>query len=929
MGRSTGEDILKQQHQWLSDHERSNHRPIRKTALSLSSVVSVSTNSNDAGLEETTATAGVKPDPGSNSNTNKFDTLVLVDVENVRGKSNFQQSHEWFVSHAMAHRKDNEGLVLVVDHGSKAPSIQTGGSLDHNVAVVMAGPNQKADDVLVDLVRQHAAGTVVPPKIVLISSDREVDGCEGASGGDDSFRVFDPATYLDQLKSFRSVPTIPLIATPGDSNDEKDLDAQHLLQKEVATRQELQMLDRMLNPRRGNRRSAKNMSRKQRTKLRARRERVKERLDDTLRRSMEKEVPTMRTLVESGEAAQVEEMVEEMQKDRIPQQIRRGVSETTYERQLLAERLKRRLRAAGSETVEAEAAASSGGSESNELDGDDAASNRVPIGILLDSMAKAEPLDREVAFTTPSRKSSGWGAQSFAGLPVKEFNPHAVIDATSISGAELSCQRIRVGRKRHDPDTPLTPIRIIVMSDTHGFEDQMELFVRDYSNNTSTDATNNTEATTSSEPASPTDDKKRFPKLPDADLIIHAGDFHGRTKRTLDDFLAVQDHIPTKVVVRGNHDPRTPGSVLFRKSNALYVTKPMTMQLEIGESEHDTLVLALRPHSRSQTQVMLPPKTDILVSHEPPSNILDLTYHDTPAGSLSLRSCVESSSTKPALWLCGHIHEGRGAMYHTFSKRTARPRASTDPTFVVNAATANSGMANRLVAGPVMIDLVDENELAIDGTAQSKNGDRTAQNVHIKPTKLLRPDSLEALVVGGFLNTNSKESTSSNNDEAPLDSTPKRLLAVDLGLNTGIAVLDGDGRVLHVQSARFTDHQQLEDGLDSLLMPWNVTQVVIEGEDRKLYHIWKRAIEKKYSEGQDSDESEQDDGDSDNDNDENKEGDENEVDRDDATSSAKVHVTRVIAEDWRRMMLTTKEERKTGEASGIVDCETNPERNRV
>ena len=54
---------------------------------------------------------------------------------------------------------------------------------------------------------------------------------------------------------------------------------------------------------------------------------------------------------------------------------------------------------------------------------------------------------------------------------------------------------------------------------------------------------------------------------------------------------------------------------------------------------------------------------------------------------------------KPSLWLCGHIHEARGAALARFG------RDDEPPTVVVNAANANSGRANRLIHGVTVIDV--------------------------------------------------------------------------------------------------------------------------------------------------------------------------------------------------------------------------------
>jgi Icc-related predicted phosphoesterase len=48
---------------------------------------------------------------------------------------------------------------------------------------------------------------------------------------------------------------------------------------------------------------------------------------------------------------------------------------------------------------------------------------------------------------------------------------------------------------------------------------------------------------------------------------------------------------------------------------------------------------------------------------------------------------------KPAVWFCGHIHEGRSAVWQ-------------DKMLVINAANANPGKANKLTNGPVVVELV-------------------------------------------------------------------------------------------------------------------------------------------------------------------------------------------------------------------------------
>lgn len=268
------------------------------------------------------------------------------------------------------------------------------------------------------------------------------------------------------------------------------------------------------------------------------------------------------------------------------------------------------------------------------------------------------------------------------------------------------------------------PLRIVVISDTHGFEGGIAKFADP------------------SEEKSPSDDDGAFEDinhlsetiqqraddflLPRADLLLHCGDFaaSGSRKtqrlaaRRLDEFLARQTHIPEKIVIKGNHDPESPAKVLFPHSKALYVKRPSTLTVN-GVS------FAIEPYLRrtsfsgvqrktasSPYAAPILPACDVLVSHEPPKGVLDLTYHGFSAGSLHLRKMVERAEVKPRLWLCGHIHEGRGVMSRRFHRsefvgggNENCDEDDCEETMVINASNANSGRANRIVSGAVVVEV--------------------------------------------------------------------------------------------------------------------------------------------------------------------------------------------------------------------------------
>ena len=198
--------------------------------------------------------------------------------------------------------------------------------------------------------------------------------------------------------------------------------------------------------------------------------------------------------------------------------------------------------------------------------------------------------------------------------------------------------------------------------------------------------------------------------LPDADILVHCGDFAANGSRArqresvrkLDAFLADQAHIPHKVVVMGNHDPKIPGRTLFPKSGAVYATT--ARRLRLGGLRMAVEPFSRRSYARIAQATENVSNADVLISHEPPHGTLDLTYSGTRAGSRALREAVVSAETKPRAWLCGHIHEGRGLAREMFD----RGESECAPTLVVNAANANVGKARRLVTGAVLIDIERE-----------------------------------------------------------------------------------------------------------------------------------------------------------------------------------------------------------------------------
>lgn len=143
-------------------------------------------------------------------------------------------------------------------------------------------------------------------------------------------------------------------------------------------------------------------------------------------------------------------------------------------------------------------------------------------------------------------------------------------------------------------------------------------------------------------------------------------------------------------------------SAEFPLSNANYVAGLKSIAIDGKLSI--TLVPHSSPRKLSGSWRKMPVYCDILASHCPPQNVLDKCYHGNNAGCPSLRGKVERMiAGPPKLWLCGHIHEGRGSEGVSFGH-------SSRETLVVNAANANSGRANSIRYGPVVIDVHHHND---------------------------------------------------------------------------------------------------------------------------------------------------------------------------------------------------------------------------
>ena len=324
-------------------------------------------------------------------------------------------------------------------------------------------------------------------------------------------------------------------------------------------------------------------------------------------------------------------------------------------------------------------------------------------------------------------------------------------------------------------------LRLVIVSDTHGMEEQL--------NHNSV--------------------------VPAGDVLLHLGDFGMDTSKgapkdysyyeKFDQWLADQPH-SLKIVLRGNHDPR---KFEFTKSQAKYVTRACNM--DIGGYD-----FALVPYmGGGLTNRCLPKTCNIMVSHVPPRGFLDRScLNGQLAGSQTLRRGMERmKGGPPSLLLCGHIHEGRGALRTVF--------CGNHDTLIVNAANANAGVAKHIEYDPVVLD--------------------------IRPGITKRHPFVSIVEMAGRYEYLRDFADDASFFTQPTKSDVSYLLAVDLGLRTGVSIFDSSGKLLSFEDFLFASTEDLLQGAVSLIARWEerlntkITHIAIEGSDIMLWKAWMEA----------------------------------------------------------------------------------------
>lgn len=693
-------------------------------------------------------------------------TMVVLDVENIRGANAFRISHESLLTRIRLWREERlskgrqsslEPMIWVSDHGM-FPSVHhftsspTDGGLNYNGVTVKMPNNfgmtfaglRTADDVIVDLVQLRCGDASVHPDdmsrnttIVITADAKLISRCQIARRESSSLSdvIFvEPASLLQQLEVFklntheeeglfgesyqrsRSVHRA-IVGDEGKRIDGKTNTMTSFKDSSIAMQQHARFQARFQNRGESNTTSPTNG------------------LNNAEETADSSDTDGEETIEEEGKSDYTAAMAAKLKTEQIrrqmllsdafylarPSKMRGRKSASTmaaihakYKDRNISKAQQNRLykRRFGRQRNEEMAKAATtrkelatklqlhieGLAESSDEEDSDAKSARGESDYLLQTLLRWFEEEREA-----DRADVNSPYDDLDGLPMHVSSCQDEAGNLESDGSWNPLGSVvRAPLRDSSEETKLAPLRLVVISDTHGFEGALSKF----------------------------DENNQHGShylLPQADLLIHCGDFaasgsrkNQRTAaRRLDEWLARQTHIPEKLVIKGNHDPDSPPRIIFPRSKALYVRSSSMLTV-------NGVTFALEPYARRMSlrsirKQLSPaesplPFCDVLVTHEPPKGILDLTYHGFTAGSSFLRNLVDNAKDKPRLWLCGHIHEGRGILTKTFSAKAEVEHDDSMSTIVINAANANSGKANRLVSGAVVIDVershVDELQTA-------------------------------------------------------------------------------------------------------------------------------------------------------------------------------------------------------------------------
>jgi len=181
---------------------------------------------------------------------------------------------------------------------------------------------------------------------------------------------------------------------------------------------------------------------------------------------------------------------------------------------------------------------------------------------------------------------------------------------------------------------------------------------------------------------------RRMEKFPDADTIIHCGDFSNRENQMYD-FLGWFSELPykNKILIAGNHDYGLEDSIALeafkQTSHTLGVNYLHDSGIEIDGVKFwgspysnqfgDWAFMGNDIELQMQNWDYIPEDTQVLITHGPAKGLGDEVYQmssherDPHVGSASLRMTVERLPELTHHFV-GHIHEDQGIHLHPENK---------------------------------------------------------------------------------------------------------------------------------------------------------------------------------------------------------------------------------------------------------------------
>ena len=579
------------------------------------------------------------------------DCMMFLDVENIRGKSNFDSSHDEFMILLLdfIQRNDdwlNGRISCIMDHGSEPSALFLSANNNIKVSIIFSGPLCKADDVLVrDLQsflfsKRNNKGKKRAKALIVTADNELMTRCRQSCHDPEYHQVqfIHPHTFLPYLVERQ--PDSDTKSQNNNANENniessfQDIDNSVLTPKMIGNlEEEIQLRGAMyetqmqlkLSSKKKNKKK-KQGSPKERRKLEKRARMLCERLAQRPSQNIEQLI----TITPTMTPYEIEFQNEVLQQWQLLRQTAKR-REMTGDRMLLAEHFRR----------------------------------------ILTSNYNATSPD-----TTTANHEDECLSYQHALHVQKLLNTNSYLSTTM--------DYRNNGDTKTNATTSGEALRVLVISDTHGMEEQLG------------------------------------DTLPEADVLIHLGDFSidfpkykiKNALQRLDHWLAKQP-CSYKIVLRGNHDPP---QWTFQASQTRYITRPQLVALAGGRFQvlcipwisPRILASSWRKLSIDSTSNHV----DIIASHSPPKNILDRTYSKTHAGCPTLRKKVETQmlvSGPPRVWMCGHIHEGRGYTLHTFQKQSSILKGEKE-TLIINAANANGGPAKFIEHGPILFDIPDSQQ---------------------------------------------------------------------------------------------------------------------------------------------------------------------------------------------------------------------------